>query len=61
MIRDSRNFFQFTTALENRIAKLTVVALNPSTPQEQTQSARVRLHQLQEVLSLANGETAELK
>jgi hypothetical protein len=61
MLKDSRNYFTFTQELEDRISKLTVIALNPSTPNELSLNVRIRLHQLQEVLKLASGDIIELK
>jgi hypothetical protein len=61
MLKDSRNYYTFIQELEDRIKKLTAIALNPSTPNEQSLTVRIRIHQLQEVLKLASGDIIELK
>lgn len=61
MLQDSTNYFKYIEELNYRIEKLTVIALSPSTPTEQNLTARIRLHQLQEVLKLASGDIIELK
>ena len=60
MVRDSSGYPEFKEVLLNKIEELTDVALNPKTDYGRTQSSRVRLKQLKEVLSLAEGETDQL-
>ena len=60
MLRDSRKYFEFTAILEGRIAALSALALNPKTPFDDTQAARIRVRQLREVLEVATGVAVSL-
>lgn len=60
MIQDAQNYYAFIDHIETKIKELKTIALDVRTPFDATQSARLRLKQLQDVYDLAVGEAVKL-